>query len=99
MEHILQFGISIDDEAIKRKVEKSAIDEVAQDIKRQIFNMDRYDTSPRGLSYQTEELVKQIVAQYKDDIIERAAELVAESMKRSKKYKDALEKVTVEVIK
>ena len=34
MEHILQFGIGIDDEAIIRRVEARAEDEIMQEIKR-----------------------------------------------------------------
>ena len=37
MEHILQFGISIDDETIKKSVEKAATRNLAEQISSEIF--------------------------------------------------------------
>lgn len=34
MEHIIQFGVTIDDDAIKKNIEKNAVDKLVADIKK-----------------------------------------------------------------
>lgn len=94
MEHIIQFGITIDDDAIKRNIEEKAknqiIKEVKEEIKKQLFvgsgwNMD--------LSYKVRELIKETVRECQDQIIEQATTELVDTMKRSKKYKEALAKI------
>lgn len=98
MEHIVQFGITIDDEVIKQNIEKSARDqiikEVKKEIKEQLFESRGWD---RGLSYEVKELIKETVRECQDQIIKDATEQLIEIMKRSKKYKEALAKI-VEVV-
>lgn len=96
MEHILQFGISIDDERIKSSVEDAAVKQLAQDLKEQIFVTNRWNGNIDGLNTLTEDIVKDVFAEHKDEIIRMAAELVAESMKRSKIYKEKLREITNE---
>ena len=42
MEHIVQFGVTIDDEAIKKRIEESAkkqiTDDISKDVKKTIIN-------------------------------------------------------------
>ena len=95
MEHILQFGISIDDEMIKRNVEEKATEMVANDLKKEIIKQNYYGNS-MGLSSETERIIRDVMEQYKDEIIEGAVQRVAESIKRSKKYKEVLAKITEE---
>lgn len=96
MEHILQFGISIDDDMIKTKVEDAAIKSLANDIKKNIFELD-WSGNIRGFRSVLKEVVTDVMDGYKDKIIEEAAKSVAESIKRSKKYKEAVLKITEEV--
>lgn len=96
VEHILQFGISIDDESIKRNVEDAAVEQLAQDLSEQIFVTNRWNGNINGLSTLTEDIVKDVFAEHKDEIIRMAAELVADSMKRSKAYKEKLKEITNE---
>jgi len=96
MEHILQFGISIDDEGIKSSVEDAAVKQLAQDLREQIFVTNRWNGNINGLNTLTKDIVKDVFAEHKDEIIRMAAELVAESMKHSKAYKEKLKEIADE---
>lgn len=89
MEHIIQFGIGIDDERIKNAIEKSAVKEIVEDLKSVILIPGRYGSNG-DLGEKTKKIVKEVVEGYKDEIVERAAQIVAESIKRSKKYKEVV---------
>ncbi len=95
MEHIIQFGITIDDDAIKKRVEEKATkqvtDSISQSIKDKLF---RYN----GFSYDAQEMFAELLDKYKDEIIANATSQVVDSIKRSKKYKEALAKVAEEMI-
>ena len=96
MEHIIQFGITIDDDAIKKNIEEKATNKivgaVTQSLKDKLFN--RYG----GFTYDSQEMFKQFLDKYKDEIIANAVDQVVDSIKRSKKYKEALAKVAEEMI-
>ena len=95
MEHIIQFGITIDDDAIKKHIEEKAtkqvVDSISQSMKDRLF---RYN----GFSYDAQEMFAELLDKYKDEIIEKATAQVVDSIKRSKKYKEALAKVAEEMI-
>lgn len=96
MEHIIQFGITIDDDAIKKHIEEKATkqvtDSISQAIKDKLFS--RYN----GFTYDAQEMFAELLDKYKDEIIEKATAQVVDSIKRSKKYKEALAKVAEEMI-
>jgi len=96
MEHIIQFGVTIDDDTIKKRVESAAVKEIAEDLRNQIFATNTWNGSIRGFNDATESIVKNVFAEYKDEIIRLAAEMVADSMKRSKIYKEKLREITNE---
>ena len=94
MEHIIQFGITIDDEVIKQNIEKKAREQITEELKKEIrkelfvgtgWNMD--------LSYKVKELIKETVRECQDQIIKDATDQLVDIMKRSKKYKEALAKI------
>lgn len=95
MEHIIQFGITIDDDAIKKHIEEKAtkqvVDSISQSIKDKLF---RYN----GFSYDAQEMFAELLDKYKDEIIANATAQIVDSIKRSKKYKEALAKVAEEMI-
>ena len=93
MEHIIQFGITIDDDAIKKNIERSAETKLVEDLKRDIRDTVFGGKWSSGLSYKVEDVIRETVTQYKDEIIKNATDQLVESMKRSKKYKEALAKV------
>ena len=102
MEHIVQFGIGIDDEAIRKiimeKAEKSILDDLKKqirtDIDNQIFVIDRgwYDKDYKrvGLQDWVNNLVVKLLEDHKTEIIERAYEKLADKMSRTKVIKEAM---------
>ena len=109
MEHIVQFGIGIDDEAIRKivmeKAEKSILNDLKKqirtDIDNQIFVIDNgwYGNENRrvGLQDWVKDLVVKLLEDHKTEIIERADEGLADKMSRTKAFKEAMtEKVREE---
>ena len=96
MEHILQFGISIDDDAIRKQIEKSAtqtlVTDLKKDVKGKMFN-GWGDMTPR-----LENIVRDVLNDYKEEIIKQSVEQVVDSIKRSKKYREALVDVASQVL-
>ena len=95
MEHIIQFGITIDDDAIKKHIEEKATEQVTDSISQSIKNkLFMYN----GFTYDAQKMFAELLDKYKDEIIEKATAQVVDSIKRSKKYKEALTKVAEEMI-
>ena len=98
MEHILQFGISIDDDQIRKRIldnaEKTIINEMTRDIRKVFFDVDNsYYGHPGkviGLSGDMEKRVDTFIEENKNKIIELAAEKLADRLSRTKAAKDAL---------
>ena len=110
MEHIVQFGIGIDDEAIRKiimeKAEKSILDDLKKqirtDIDNQIFVIDRgwygKDYKRVGLQDWVKDLVEKSLKDNKDQIIKMASEKLADKMSRTKAVKEAMtEKIRKDV--
>ena len=95
MEHILQFAINIDDDTIKKnveaKAEKQIIDQLAINVKSSIVN------KWGSLTSVAETVIRDVMEEHKDEIIKLAADSVAESIKRSKKYREALANIVEEM--
>lgn len=101
MEHIVQFAIGLDDDAIRRELEANAVKQIEKDLKQELidrmFDADngwgRYSkhANPQSdpLAAWVRNMVAETLIQYRDQIIERAAECLAESMKRSKAVREA----------
>ena len=98
MEHIIQFGITIDDDAIKRNIEESATKTVVTELKNaviaQIFDT---NTWSRSLSATAQKIIKDAFLEHQDEIIKEATAQLVDSMRRSKKYKEALANALEEV--
>lgn len=99
MEHIVQFAIGIDDEAIKNRItdtaEKQITASIQKDVERIIFNggwntgkADKY--SPKEW---VKDLVKDVIDANKDQIIEAAVVELAKNMAKTKAVKEAMAKV------
>lgn len=119
-EHILNFAISLEDDAIREAIYKKAEKEISSSIKKDILNAifessDYYNnytyrngatiTRPNGdvaLSDNSRlqgfaiNLVKDILNENKEEIIKLAAHELADSFKRTKKWKEAAGKVLEE---
>lgn len=98
MEHIIQFGITIDDEVIKQNIERSARDKLVEDLKKEVMK-ELFTGSGwnRELSYKAKEILKSVMDECKEQILADATDQLVETIKRSKKYKEALAKI-VEVV-
>ena len=93
MEHIIQFGITIDDEAIKQTIldnaEKNIMDRITKDVQLAIFRTNGWSDAPTNqLRPWVEEKVDVILKENKDTIVELAAEKLAERLARTKKAKE-----------
>lgn len=96
MEHIVQFAIGVDDDAIRQRVEQSAekviTQQLADDIKKTFYETDYYGrTSNRPSSFVLAK-IDSFLEDNRDDILEMAADRIAEKLARSKRGKEILEK-------
>ena len=97
MEHILQFGINIDDNAIvmavKEKAEKEIIEKLTSEVGAKIFQKEYYAKkyNPNCLSSWTEDLVVKFLYDHKTEIVDAAAKVLADRLVRTKAGKAILE--------
>ena len=101
MEHIVQFGITIDDSVIANRAVEIASKQLAADLRSQVFEIGGGYYRPdgreiQGLSVKTEELGKEFLLEHKEEIISRTVENLTESMKRTKVYKEAVKNLKEE---
>lgn len=101
MEHILQFGINIDDEFIKQSVLKNAeeqiIKDISRDVKEALFQKDSW--TGKILKTPTTYLNKKLddfLAENKDEILELVTDKLAERLSKTKKAKEKLDEVLKE---
>ncbi len=93
MEHIVQFAIGIDDEAIRKNIEKTAekqvVDSIKSDITDHIFRKTTW-TNETALQNWVSDIVVDAVLEHKDEIVTAAASMLCEYMKRTKVVKEAV---------
>lgn len=95
MEHILQFGINIDDEAIKKAIEERAGKEVKEELKQSVKAHILHTWG--GFTAEANEVIKEVMNEWKDEILELAVADVTTTMKRSKKYREALANIVEDI--
>lgn len=94
MEHIIQFGINIDDEAIRKTIEKQALNMATG----QIVGEYKKVINPSGGNYSNKikdivnENVQNLLEENKEQIIEMVAERLTDRLVRTKAVKDAISK-------
>ena len=90
MEHIFQIAINVDDQRIQESVYKSAETEIvrqcAQEFKKVVFNCDRWGQA--GVSEWTKDQFAAFMERNRDEIIEKAAEVLADRLSRSKAVRE-----------
>ena len=97
MEHIVQFAIGIDDNAIIERIEKNAEKQIIQNIQQQVRNrlFERYychDADEKSaLNDYSKGIVEGFLQKHKDEILEKAATHLADKLARSKAGKALLE--------
>lgn len=103
MEHIVQFAISIDDDAIVKRVTENAEKVITNDLKQQVanklFRRDYYNKNANPerdpLSEFSLNMIDDFFDKYKDAIIEKAAERLTDKLSRTKKAKEILNDIKV----
>ena len=103
MEHVVQFGICIDDERIRAAIEKSAEGRIMKELTRQVtnhvFDGGYYGQDAKPSDPLKEWCVKQFddfLDQNRDVILDRAAERLADRLLRTKAAKEMLAQVVHE---
>jgi hypothetical protein len=96
MEHIVQFGISIDDDTISKRIQENAekiiIQKIEQDVKKNIFSTD-YRGNSIALNYTAENIFKAWLDSHADEIIQIASKALADRMVKTKAVKEAINNV------
>lgn len=98
MEHIVQFGITIDDEYIKKNIEKSAENVVAKEMAEQVRKalVMRWCGNDEPTIY-FDKKITEVINEHKDEIINLAADRLAERLRRTKAVKDIVKSIKEEV--
>lgn len=104
MEHIVQFGISIDDNKIKKTIEDNVMKQVAGAIKNDCMKalVGRKGASNYDYTHKIREMVNDNIQDFfkdnKDKIIEIASDKLAEKLARTKAVKEAVSKSIEELL-
>lgn len=102
MQHIVNIAFDFDDQTIKKKIEEDAYNDILkmirEDIQKVICSMNYWSGKPNvndisPLKEIVREEVRNVLAENKETIIQAAAEGLAESVKRTKKFKEAVNEV------
>lgn len=97
MEHIIQFGVTIDDGAIQRQILDSAQKQIVEDLKKEvgdaILRKESYYSSTKTLTELGSELVTRWLNEHSAEVIEQAAAKVAEKVTRTKAWKEKFSEV------
>lgn len=97
MEHVVQFGINIDDEAIKNAVNKSAeraiIERINKDVRKHIFEEDCYGRQTDRPTYFLERKIEEFLDKNRDTILEKASDKLADKLSKTKKARELLDNI------
>lgn len=98
MEHIVQFGISIDDNQIKKTIENNVRSQVVAEIKKDCMkqligndNVSAYQYSQK-IKDMVNDNIKSFLEENKETIIKETVNQLAEKLSRTKAAKEALSK-------
>ena len=91
MEHLLQISIAMDDKSIAKQVEDSLVTKIHKDIYDKYFENDwKSDRRIEGICH---EEVKKLIAENKDEIINRAVEQIKRSVLKTNSFNKQLEEL------
>lgn len=99
MEHIVQFAVNVDDNRIGQICEESAAKQIAEDIKLVSHGRNYYgkvNDNPENLKKLFKNSIDKYVKEHADEIIQGAIQEVAKNMMKTKKVKEAVEKLVKE---
>lgn len=98
MEHIVQFAIGIDDQTIAKRIEENAEKVILKEIKTMIADHifeNRYGKHV-GLSGRSAKMVEEWLDQHKQEIIDKAAEHLADKLARTKAVREMVQELKQE---
>lgn len=99
MEHIVQFAVGIDDDAIVKKIEEYAVKTITTELKQSVANKmfePAYYASKNAnpdsdpLSRFSANIVGQFLDENKKNILEKAAAMLADKMYKSKTVREKM---------
>lgn len=94
MEHIVQFAIGIDDKAIQERIEEHAYTDVLNKLTKNAVDSVFVHTSAYSRELMWEKLMDNALQSFleerKDEIIDKAANMLADRFQRTKKYREAM---------
>lgn len=94
MEHIVQFAIGIDDKAIQNRIEECAYTDVLNKLTKNAVDsvFSRTSAYSRDIMWKTlmENALQNFLEERKDEIIDKAAHILADRFQRTKKYREAM---------
>ena len=100
MEHIVQFGISIDDSAIARRIEENAYQAVLGNVKNEMWKSIKENIRQKGYGWRydgvdwsefAKPMVKEIIEEHEGEILAQALESALHSMRGRKTTKAVAE--------
>lgn len=97
MEHIIQFGVTVDDDAIIKHVEEKASEAVVKEIKANL-GISKYYAEENVVRKIVQEEVDKCFENLQDKIIAETARLLVDKLIRTKKVKEAVQKVMDETL-
>lgn len=94
MEHIVQFAINIDDETIQNRIEEHAYTDVLNKLTKNAVDSVFSHSSAYSRDIMWERLMGEALQSFleerKDEIIDKAAHMLADRFQRTKKYREAM---------
>jgi hypothetical protein len=94
MEHIVQFAIGIDDKAIQNRIEEHAYSDVLNKLTKNAVDSVFSHSSAYSRDIMWERLMGEALQSFleerKDEIIDKAANTLADRFQRTKKYREAM---------
>ena len=97
MEHIVQFGITVDDDAIKNLIVNKASETVVNEVKRELGVDNKYFSNSVVTKMVSDEVQNQFNL-HKEEIIEATAKALAEKLIKTKLVKERVSKVLDNVL-
>ena len=108
MQHVITVAFDFDDKTIQKIVESGAEKKIVEEIKdmllRKIYRSRGYGSRKIEPNFDpfsewTESIIRDLFNENKEEIMDRAAKLVADSVKKSKYYKDGIADICKEAKK
>lgn len=89
MQRIIEFSVDFDENGVKKRIEENAYKEVVESLKTDVMKniLEKTYYGTRLTSF-AEGVIGNVFTQYKDEIIDKAAQLIAEKAMRTKAWKE-----------